>query len=68
MTTTSPWAPQTGPAPQIHADPAPPQLPAPPQGGPPPVALRRRRISLLHCIVGGEVTGHSGSRRPVLSS
>lgn len=37
MTTTSPWAPQTGPAPQIHADPAPPQLPAPPQGGPPPV-------------------------------
>lgn len=36
MTTTSPWAPQTGPAPQIHADPAPPQLPAPPQSAPPP--------------------------------
>lgn len=36
MTTTSPWAPQTGPAPQIHAEPAPPQLPAPPQSGPPP--------------------------------
>lgn len=35
MTTTSPWAPQTGPAPQIPADPAPSQLPAPPQGGPP---------------------------------
>lgn len=35
MTTTLPWAPQTGPAPQIHADPAP-QLPPPPPSGPPP--------------------------------
>ena len=38
MTTTSPWAPQTGPAQQIPADPAPRQLPAPPRGGPPPPA------------------------------
>lgn len=36
MTTTSPWAPQTGPAPQIHAGSAPPELPAPPQSAPPP--------------------------------
>lgn len=68
MTTTSPWAPQTGPAPQIHADPAPPQLPAPPQGGPPPVGPPPppNQPAALHR--GGEVTGHSGSRRPVLSS